>query len=1121
MEKNINDDSIEYVLRFPFLFTQKEKQKLSKMIAKREFSFEVIEYLEDTLAKRGYDELVEILKEQYTINSAFEKLKNRLWDMDHLYQIDGVYDKLISLIEDYRGTVISESKADYLIISAKKYFDTLKGWDTFKVKIEATLIENIRKYVNIPEEIIAGLDKGGVYGLARLLNYSKKQLDTKCKSEWIELLKELEEKGILLDAKKSIIGNIERNFETISDWGLIYLNIVLFHLSSNEVIQLDVPYKTFRGRFSQSIWCLSALKEITSTREVYILIGKLYGLVDSFMKFFPLSDDDKKLFDELKKQEVKPQALVMLAMKYLKNVQEKDAIEIQLANDFTRAQDYCANLEVAINVFRCFVEKKRKEQIEESTFHEIDQCYGKESYERTFLKNILNEYVKGNCSQEEAMERYKTFTSFLNCKDSLFMCPFLVSAVEKEEIEYLLSTKNEDGNTDKVIMEIIKDCFIRIICNPLYKKYNFSQDKKGIKEVQKDLNNIEQSFNGFLSKYESSYLLPQDVISIQEAFESSKQEGKLAKTFLHKFKHVISKRFRSTPKTDEFIRVENSLMNGDVFALKDYIDYINREILPKTANDLITAANIFFRVSGQKYVIDSKANISEENIIGLASRLKEFCKNNSAYSKIQSSLETIDPSSPYVYSMQLLTDLFYEVSEIIIDPDAQKWYSILDELFDVGLITIDMWKNYSLDYVDYLYDKAKFDDVILPILTTLNTMFACPVLGSISDSTSFENNINELISELQEIVDSAYRRINQYIALAKKMMPSSDIQACYEDIVQLAAIDILNRNEKPVEISEFMITRIHPYSQSATAGYNITPDTEYLVYNYNKKEILRSLDELKQLLPKCTNNIIDLKNSLVENSAENNQRNKFASAFIALDCKVAKIFENADEQVRQIYQKNRYLVSHHEKFGLERYLNFVVNYLTLEHFKNQSSNYGIMFYRIVLDLICAMDSFSDEKMTIDKIREYVEHLTKGKEKGELTLDVVREYLRIMYHQKDLFIIPQLRLFIPEDDTESKEIVKGLQERMEVMLGLCHFEDKTDIDIANELINLLDDTISKYNLNHNAKVIAICIFEFIKDDLRAYSEESTEFIKLDNHVQEFMNKNSLEPKHSLKRLEQEA
>ena len=259
----------------------------------------------------------------------------------------------------------------------------------------------------------------------------------------------------------------------------------------------------------------------------------------------------------------------------------------------------------------------------------------------------------------------------------------------------------------------------------------------------------------------------------------------------------------------------------------------------------------------------------------------------------------------------------------------------------------------------------------------------------------------------------------------------------------------------------------------------------------------------------------------MENSAENYQRNRFASAFIALDCKVAKIFENAGKEVRQIYQKNWYLVSHHKKFGLERYLNFVVNYLTLEHFKNQSSNSGIMFYRIVLDLICAMDSFSDEKMTIDKIREYVEHLTKVKEKGELNLDVVREYLRIMYSQKDLFIIPQLQLFIPASDGESRQLVEGLQERMEVMLGLRHFEGKTDIDIANELIVLLNNAISKYDLNDTVPEIAVCIFEFVKDDLRAYSEESTEFIELDNHVKEFMDNNSLGPKHSLKQLEQEA
>lgn len=1106
MEKNINDDSIEYVLDFPFLFTQKEKQKITKMIAKQEFSFIVIKYLEDTLAKRGYDELVEILKEQYSINSAFEELKNRLWDMNHLYGIDEVYDKLLSLIEDYRGTVIPESEADYLIISAKKYFDTLKGWDTFKAKIETTLIENIRKYVNIPEEIIAGLDKGGIYGLARLLNYSKNQLDTKCKSEWIELLKELENKGILLNAE-SIIGDIEQNFETISDWGSIYSNIVLFHLSSNEVIQLkDVPYKTFRGRFSQSIWCLSALKKITSTRKDYILIGELYGLVDSFMEFFPLSDDDKKSFDELKKQKVNPKALVMLAMKQLKNVQEEDTSEIQMENDFTGVQNYCAKIEKAIAVFRKLVESKRKEHIALS-FQDIDQSYDKESDEYAFLANILNEYVKGNCTQKETIRRYELFKSFLNCKASLFTYPFLISSTEKEQIEALLSTKNTDGDIDVLIMQIIFECFKRIIFNPLYSQYGFTSDKEGINKVMRKLNDIKISFNEFLSRYEYSYLLPQDVTSLQETFESSIQDGELSKHFLQKFRHIISKRFKNIPKTSEFITTENLLMSGSVFALEDYIKYIDSHILSETKKDLITAANTFFRVTGKNTVIDSNAKITEENIIGLASRLKGFCENDGAYNEIQSSLETIDPSSPYVYSMQLLTDLFREVSKIIIDPDVEMWNSILDELLSAELITRDMWGKYSSQFVSYLYDKRTFATSIMPMLNELKKRFNCPCLNSINDSSSFDKKIATLIKELNKVLVANEQRMEQYYYLAELLMDERDIAAVGPDIRYFTAVDTINKIQGPVSIPPFMRVLIHSYSQSALESFNIDGKTEYLVYNYSEDKILDRLKGLMILMPELTSTIKSLEDSL-EVPTNNDKRNIFVKAFIALERKIDKIFINADEISHRIYFNNKDLVHRHEKLGLEKYLDFAVNYIALRRCcKKTNTDLTCDAAKLVLDLIYAVDNIPDETLSSADIVAYYRklmclqtHSSLPEEPEVCDIDIINYYLRIRYNRANRSSERNLQLFIPAQNIFSRQVIIGLEERMQLLLSSDTTVNKERI---HELINLFKDSLT-YELHDTAFSIIACMFMFIKAQIKEeYIEDGDEFNRLTKRMEEIV------------------
>ena len=1101
MEKISNTAAIN-LLYFPFLFTKREKKKLFNLIdayntnPSIKKSYEIREYLASKLSEKGmitWSKYVDSLTGVATIFEGLTNIINSIGNVDACKIDTTFYD----FINECKGSIIPEDEANYLLTVGRKYFLTLRNWDEFRNIINQNLLRNLDRHININAKYFDSFDQFGCYPLIPLINESRKALKEKCKRDWEELLADLEKKGLLINAqelKEELENNFERNYFLSNFWGNFYLKIVANHFSSKIVTNTmyEIRFDYFESGISQSISCLNALKRVVATRKDLQKVSKLYELVDSFRELYTIDKKTSDTFDELKKGPVNPVKLIEIASSYLNQVKDETAQkDIFIKSSPSGVNNDIDGINIAIEVYGLFVKSARKIAVKpfinKAQEELIDDrkngiCFNRE---RRWARSFLNIYINGKITFDELKKRYPTFLDFL-ANDSLILnCPFLLTKKERKRIDTILDCSENNVDGEGIMLDIFVQALNRICLNPLYEKYYFTQpknenDSPNVLVILEKLTSSYMTFTSFLIKYVDVNCS----VQLLRLLDSRGNIAVLPKTFIQAFYNMVSSQFLSKYKDlckdEKFRGILDCINNGDVFALEEFSNYMDMYVNSFLTKALITEINKFMCVVHPASKIRiPETLLSPHTLSETKKSLLVFCKANE-YNEITGKLMAEPEDDDYANKASLLIDCFKNVSKKAIEPQFSVLRSAVAQLRCEGFITEKEHDDYLNRYESYLYGMIPFEKGILPMLAELKRKFNCPIIDSITTSEAFDINVQTLSTQLIKEKKRLYCNKNNYFRL---------IETLSDDPIETEKLKaIVSRLALNGELSDDLqmipnaigcaIPGATPYSiENLASSYNITGENKTLLFNYKFESLDTLLNSLKSLKPEVKKEV----DSLITALAFGKNRFDFVNAFIRLEKKLCMYF--LDDKA---YAANRLFVGRHEKFGLEKYLNYVVNIFTLENYHTtyrQNFEYANKIIRSYITSAESMVELSSKKL-IDfaqglvqlhaysstsesiepayytQIKEYLE-LVYSKIPYNLELDAYPEHFESFYIESEL-------------DTVKNGNIIELQSRITALLRYKTGDVSVSVkkeEMINELIALFNK-YSSFSGIHLAIVMAM-------------------------------------------------
>lgn len=283
MESNKSRYYIEKVLNFPFLFSNREKDRLNTLIKKyyksttkvqkSAYYKQIFMILSASAIRRDIPFNIS-LEGNTDIQILFRHMYNGIKVIDVSRNQEVIEKSFIDFIDACTGVIFPPNEAEFLLRSAHNFFIKKQKEQEFREIIEQHFLRNINRALN--KQYNVDSTKSYAYTLPCIIRSAKKSHKEKAYKEWLELFDSLEANGLLsnLDAtylKKYFTNNFGHNYKKVSFWK------ELTRETCERTFRSDYIVPSFSdGYYSYPFASLKAIKEQLTKDKIAIYEMQAY-----------------------------------------------------------------------------------------------------------------------------------------------------------------------------------------------------------------------------------------------------------------------------------------------------------------------------------------------------------------------------------------------------------------------------------------------------------------------------------------------------------------------------------------------------------------------------------------------------------------------------------------------------------------------------------------------------------------------------------------------------------------------------------------------------------------------------------------------------------------------------